>query len=225
VSPLGNPFATRFTQPAAGEYLFPGDVDAEALVARLRGSGWWGQITGPHGSGKSTLVQTLLPRIEATGRVIVFHTVSPFLPRSASFALPFGSRPAGVVEWGSATQIVLDGFEQLGWLQRTWWKWQCRRHGAGLLVIGHDDLGLPPLWQTETSAELTRLVVYRLLGESKPAWLPAEQLDEFFAAHQGNVREVLFALYDLYEQQSRCISSKKEPRTGREEESEGGGAP
>lgn len=89
------------------------------------------------------------------------------------------------------------------------------------MVTGHDDLGLPRIWQTETSAELTRLLVYRLLGESNAAWLPAGQLDQLFAAHRGNVREVLFALYDLYEQQFRCISSKKEPRAGREEEFEG----
>jgi hypothetical protein len=99
------------------------------------------------------------------------------------------------------TQIVVEGYEQLGWLQRTWWKWQCRRRGAGLLVTGHEDLGFPPLWRTETSAELTRRVVARLLDQADASWLRTEQLDRLFASHQGNVREVLFALYDLYEQQ------------------------
>ena len=98
---------------------------------------------------------------------------------------------------------MVDGYEQLGWLQRTWLKWQCRRHGAGLLVTAHDDLGLPPLWQTETNAELTQRVVARLLGEREAGWLSADQVERLFATHRGNLREVLFALYDLYEQQPR----------------------
>jgi hypothetical protein len=71
-----------------------------------------------------------------------------------------------------------------------------------LLVTAHDDLGLPPLWRTETSAELTQRVVARLLDDGDAGWLRAEQLARLFAAHQGNVREVLFALYDLYEQRN-----------------------
>lgn len=213
--PLGNPFATRFTRPAAGEYLFPADVDAETLVARLRLNHWWGQITGPHGSGKSTLLQTLLPRLEAAGRAIVFYALNPSLPRSSSAMPSFGSLRASVAAWTPTTQIVLDGYEQLGWLRRTWWKRQCRRHGAGLLVTGHGDLGLPPLWQTETSAELLHRVVLRLVGESTAPWLPDEQLDELFATHRGNLREVLFALYDLYEHHFRYLPAQEEPLTER----------
>jgi hypothetical protein len=98
---------------------------------------------------------------------------------------------------------VVDGYEQLGWLQRTWLKWQCRRRGAGLLVTAHDDVGLPPLWQTETSAELTQRVVARLLGESDAEWLDEDHVERLLATHRGNLREVLFALYDLYEQHRR----------------------
>ena len=74
--PISNPFATRYTRPDAGEYLFPPDAGADLLIARLRQSAWWGQITGPHGSGKSTLVQTLLPHLQAAGRAVdlyAFH--------------------------------------------------------------------------------------------------------------------------------------------------------
>lgn len=196
-----NPFATRYTRPVANAYLFPEDAGAETLIAQLREFHWWGQITGPHGSGKSTLVETLLPGLEAAGRVIHCYTFHPAPWASTAASPAAGLRRARVACWNPMTQIVVDGYEQLGWLQRTWWKWQCRRRGAGLLVTGHEDLGFPPLWRTETSAELTRRVVARLLDQTDASWLRTEQLDRLFASHQGNVREVLFALYDLYEQQ------------------------
>ena len=120
--------------------------------------------------------------------------------RAKSFA---GLRRASITGWKPSTQILVDGYEQLGWLQRTWLKWQCRRRGAGLLVTAHDDVGLPPLWQTETSAELTQRVVARLLGESDAEWLDEDHVERLLATQRGNLREVLFALYDLYEQHQR----------------------
>lgn len=108
-----------------------------------------------------------------------------------------------MAHWNASTQVVVDGCEQVGWLQRTWLTWHCRRHRAGLLVTAHDDLGLPQLWRTETSAELTQRIVARLLAERDAAWLRAEQVERLFAEHQGNVREVLFALYDAYERTCR----------------------
>ncbi len=78
--PISNPFATRHTRPEAREYLFPPDANADSLIARLSASAWWGQITGPHGSGKSTLVQTLLPRLQAAGRAVDFYAFHPENP-------------------------------------------------------------------------------------------------------------------------------------------------
>lgn len=227
--PISNPFATRYTRPDAREYLFPSDVSAESLIARLRESAWWGQITGPHGSGKSTLVQTLLPCLQAAGRAVdfyAFHHEDPPLTAGSSpgpaadsdLDQPGGSAPslrcvlakplaglrrASVAGWNPTTQIVVDGYEQLGRLQRSWFKWLCRRRGAGLLVTAHDDLGLPQLWRTETSAELTQRVVAGLLGASDAGWLSAEDVKRLFATHRGNLREILFALYDLYEKHQR----------------------
>ena len=62
-----NPFATRFVRPGAIPYRF-----ANGLVGRdrasLRQHDWRGEIVGPHGSGKSTLVQTLIPPLKEAGR-------------------------------------------------------------------------------------------------------------------------------------------------------------
>ena len=88
--PISNPFATRYTRPDASEYLFPPDGGADLLIARLRESAWWGQITGPHGSGKSTLVQTLLPHLEAAGRAVDFYAFHHEYPLLTATSPPPG---------------------------------------------------------------------------------------------------------------------------------------
>lgn len=221
-SPPSNPFATRFTRPSAGDYLFPAGADAGALLARLQEANWWGQITGPHGTGKSTLVYTLMPGLRAAGRRVEFYSLhqpasvrpGPTLLQPAGHAAGSptaisgdycGKGPSkacwrdGVADWNASTQIVLDGCEQLTWWQRLRLRWHCRRRGAGLLVTAHRDLGLPPLWRTETNAELAQRLVARLLGEGNADWPGAERVERLLAEHRGNLREVLFALYDLYE--------------------------
>ncbi len=74
ISPLDasdNPFCTRWVRPGAIPFLFPPGENAEELADRLRQAGWWGEITGPHGSGKSALLAALTAAIEhapASGR-------------------------------------------------------------------------------------------------------------------------------------------------------------
>ena len=201
---VSNPFATRYTRPHLGEYLFPVGSDAGSLLERLRDDRWWGQITGPHGSGKSTLAHTLLPSLQAAGRCVELYALHTPTARGRD-----GSRPpaalwrSSVSNWNACTQIVVDGYEQPNWLQRTRLQWHCRRRQAGLLVTAHRDLGLPQLWRTETSAELTQRIVARLLAERDAGWLRQDKVERLFAEHQGNVREVLFALYDSYERLGR----------------------
>src|SRR5262249_23632578 len=77
VPPLsGNPFATRRVRPGAIPFLFPTGESVGQLLDRLRAAGWWGQVVGPHGSGKSTLVAALLPELCQAGReplLLVHH--------------------------------------------------------------------------------------------------------------------------------------------------------
>jgi hypothetical protein len=224
-SAASNPFATRYTRPNVGQFVFPPGGEADSLIAQLQAQGWWGQITGPHGSGKSTLVYTLLPKLRAAGRHVEFHSLHASAERHAGgLPLDAASRAVSgsmanslhsyapvpsiacwrdsIASWNASTQIVVDGCEQLGWLQRTWLKWNCRRRGTGLLVTAHRDVGLPPLWTAQPSVELAQRVVARLLGQDDAGWLRGEQVERLFAEHRGNVRELLFALYDLYEQRN-----------------------
>ena len=190
--PDSNPFATRYVRPGALPYLFPAGTDAAALVARLRRHGWWGQITGPHGSGKSTLLQTLLPPLEDAGRRIALYELHPGATRLSAAREPPGS-------WDDRTQVVIDGYELLGWLPRLWLRRTCAARHAGLLVTAHRRRGLPEIWQTEVTFELASRVVGLLTaGWTGPA-VSADAVAQAFAAHPGNLREMLFALYDCYE--------------------------
>lgn len=203
-APRPNPFSTRFIQPGAVAYLFEPESSADTLVERLREQQWWGEIIGPHGSGKSTLLAELQPELQAAGR----H-VSTFVCREGQRRLPIAADE--LRSWHAATQLVVDGYEQLGWFAR--WRLQrnCRRRGAGLLITAHQPMGLPTLLITRPTLESTRAVVQEILAAFERQFptdervtIPNDLLDRLYRQHRGNVRELLFGLYDWYESERRA---------------------
>ena len=188
-----NPFSARCVRPGVLPYFFTEDQDTESLLKRLRDNHWWGQITGGHGSGKSTLLATLIPAIESTGRpavLVELHDGQRRLPIDLASAL--GRQPA---------VVVVDGYEQLGRLARFRLKRFCRRHALGLVVTAHRPVGFPVLFHTEADLK----TVHRLLGalaggQAAPLWA---DLEECLLRHRGNVRELLFELYDRHERHRR----------------------
>jgi hypothetical protein len=193
-----NPFSTRWTRPGAIAYQFAAGDNVETLVHRLRNSNWCGALVGPHGSGKSTLLAALIPAIEQAGRTvrsITLHDGQKRLP--SEFLLPRQGDPPGVV--------VIDGYEQLGWWSRRRLKATCRKSGWGLVVTVHDQSrtdGLPVLHQTK--GDLT--VLQRMINEHLPPHqgvIRQSDIANAFETHHGNLRDALFALYDLFEQRRR----------------------
>ena len=75
----------------------------------------------------------------------------------------------------------------------------CIGAGAGLLVTAHGDTGLPTLWRAEPDLSLARRVVDHLLAEWESVRVPEPLLDTLFRRREGNLRLVLFDLYDWYE--------------------------
>ena len=201
-SPMSNPFSTRNICPAATEFRFPVGMDVDRQLGRLRRSGWWGQIVGPHGSGKSTLVHALLARMEGDGRRVDLFA---FHPCDKGLSL-FRRHARG---WDGRTQVVIDGHEQLGWLERLWLKRQCRKRGTGLLVTAHDDAGLPELWRTETTIDLACSIVACLLPPGYDSWVTDSDVSRAFSEHRGNLRETLLTLYDVFERRAERFRQMK----------------
>jgi hypothetical protein len=192
---MSNPFSTRFVRPGSVPFYFPQGVSAELLVDRLEQHDWRGAIVGPHGSGKSTLLEALIPAIERAGRQarkVSLHNGERRMP--TEFVWPKSGEPAGVV--------VVDGYEQLGWWARRKLNVAARKAGWGLLATVHSlpaRFGLPELYRVEPTIEVLQLVVNQLLA-TQLASLRPEDITAAYHAHPRNLREALFALYDLVEQ-------------------------
>lgn len=185
-----NPFCSRFVRPGVLPFIFPEGESAAAVVERLAQNGWRGEILGPHGSGKSALMAALIPAFEDAGRAVVhveLHDGQKTLP--ARFYRRLGATPQ--------TVVTVDGCEQLSWWQRRKLFGFVRRAGAGVVATAHRTVGLPELVVMRPTAELAvRLVAQLQLGR---ALVSEDEVCQAFADQGGNLREMLFALYDLYQ--------------------------
>lgn len=189
----GNPFIAQCIRPGAIDFIFPPGVTKEQLVDKLRANRWRGAIIGAHGSGKSTLMHALRPALEAAGRPVVLFEL-----HDGERRLPTSLRAAGVAPGG---MVLVDGYEQLSWWSKLLLLWVCGRLRCGLLVTAHRLVALPTLWVTQTSEELAVAVVRKLATvEHGDSVVTADEIARAFVSHDGNIREMLFGLYDLYRQ-------------------------
>ena len=196
--PVSNPFSTRFVRPGAIPFQFPDGFGAAELVERLTQLNWRAAIRGPHGTGKSTLLAALLPELERRGRIVL------------SFSLHDGQRrlPAELIaaRLTADALVVIDGYEQLSRWSRFQLKRLVRKSDCGLLITSHAATRLPELYRTETDLRLAERLV-ELLAKPQRASIAREVIHREFMAHQGNLREMLFALYDEFELKNRSSLS------------------
>lgn len=194
-----NPFVTRhlalpFCERAGEPPGAPARLLDQALRLRL------GEIIGPEGTGKTTLLRALLA--EATARRIPAALIRvPNRQRwPTSSVWKFCRSHARLPAPGAL--LLLDSAEQLvapaRWLLRA----ACRAHGVALVVTGHAPLGLPSLRLTAVDDELFARLTSAILARSPeaPALVSAAEAPEALRLAAGNAREALFALYDRYEQ-------------------------
>ncbi len=191
-----NPFCSRRIRPGAVPFCFPSGVDVDNLLDRLRRNQWRGEIVGQHGSGKSTLLASILKAVEQAGRQAVcfeLHDGQRSLPRD------WQSKTMTAALSGKA-MVVVDGYEQLSVWNRFRLKRYCRRRHLGLLVTSHADTGLPEIFRTSVSLEMTRQIVEQVM-QNQQITIPSNFIADSLARHGGNIRELLFDLYDYFEQQ------------------------
>ena len=157
------------------------------LMLRLKSNNNRGAIIGPHGSGKTTLVNTLEPKLAETGydvRQILLNESHPQFDRGV------------LCEMNSSHFVILDGAERLSRFQ---WSRVRRlaRNAGGLLVTSHRPGLLPTLVTCTTSVKLLHDILDDLLLD-KDGVKARQHAEELFILHQGNIRNVLRAMYDIY---------------------------
>lgn len=161
----------------------------EELLERLAALEWRAAIVGPHGHGKTTLLEDLKAHLEARGfrvRSVLLHIGDRRLGRERKERLFRDLGPRDI--------LCVDGAEQLGrwsWLAL---RWRSRAAG-GLLITSHRPGLLPTLLDCETTPELLEGIVRDLLGDDPG---PRPDAETLLARHGGNVREALWELYDLW---------------------------
>lgn len=193
--PSTNPFCTRFIRAGAIDFQFQGDQSLSLVHSRLRVNRWCGQIVGPHGSGKTTLLHALHAHWPSLQRSPVLHT----LRNRQRWIL--GLRCG---RWTPATQLIVDGFEQLHPLCKVMLLWQCRRRRCGLLVTTHVPWWLlPVVHQNKPSLDVTYKLV-RQLAPDDPR-LTCAAVRAAFEKCDGNVRETLLCLYDVCQRESATV--------------------
>lgn len=183
-------------------------------MRRIDRSWGWGQIVGPHGSGKSTLVCWLGRRLQECGTSVQTVSLGPT-------ASDHVRALRALDEWEPGTQVFADGYDGLPWWRRRWLRHRCRRAGAGLIVTTHRTMGLPTLTETRVTTALAHRIVSQVLfGKSETAGdqpstircedfvFSRDEMNHLLHQHGGNMREMLFSLYDRYEQTVRPKRTK-----------------
>lgn len=178
-----NPFAVRRVH--AIRYRLLG-LTWEGLLERLAALDFRAVLVGPHGHGKTTLLEDLGARLAERG----------FRVRTAT--LRQGERRLGAVRGAALFQdpdprdlLLVDGAEQLDAL--SWWTLRLRsRDAAGLIVTSHRPGLLPTLHECRTTPELLAGIVAELAGAAD-----GEEIAALFARHGGDLRLALRELYDV----------------------------
>jgi hypothetical protein len=181
-----NPFAVQ--RVLAIRYRLSGATWDE-LFARLEARRFRAALVGPHGHGKTTLLEDLGARLAGRGfrvRTVTLHEGDRRLDSVQRKILFHNLAPLDV--------LLLDGAEQLGRLP--WFEVRTRTRAAGgLIITSHRPGLLPTLHECRTSPGLLAEIVGELAGER----VEIEGLfDRLFDRHNGNVRNALREMYDLW---------------------------
>ncbi|MFP6675684.1 MAG: hypothetical protein VB878_11455 [Pirellulaceae bacterium] len=183
-TPAVNPFSTKFIRPACmADYLVSGR-EPFTLWQRFRDAGFVGQIVGQHGSGKSTLLWRLTDimaseQISCCWQTFFRHDRLTSPPMRANVHVLEG------VEW-------LSTFDRLRLRFRSW-------SGRRMLLTTHEPLpGIPVIANIESSLDVALEIVAHLLKDDGTNHICPSDVQWSFEKNDGNLREMLMDLYDVY---------------------------
>lgn len=160
------------------------------LLTRLARQRYRGAIVGPHGTGKTTLLEDLGERLEAIGFVCRHVSVNQAEPWSNERHFSLTS------DLTKEDALLIDGADFLTAVE--WMKFRYAARAAGALIITTHARGrLPLLAECTSSAEVLEEILKDLLGERLNDRLLRLALSRY-ELHDGNIRNVLRDLYDFF---------------------------
>lgn len=187
VRPADNPFASRFIDNVGFDFQW--SDSEENYWKNLENQYYRGAIIGKHGSGKTTLLLHTKQQLAQRGiptLSLFINTENPRLSAQQAQALQ---------NVGSDTVIIFDGADLL-----SRWHWhrvkRSSQSAKGMIVTSHDKKLLPCLYRTQTDIALLHQVIKRLNVPLTPELI--QHSEQLFNDYQGNIREVLRALYWRY---------------------------
>ncbi len=197
VKATANPFETRWTKPGQMAFLPNGFTSISALAAQIFKENPRCEILGGHGVGKSSLLRALQSHLDQ-------QSISNHLAYACgefSCDGPLLKFPAVKRLLRESDLLFIDGFEQLSWWTRRRIIRYAEKHAHALVVTCHQTQHLPCLVHLAATETLVLKLVYSLQqAQQVDEIVSASDVRELYQRFGNNVRELLFACYDLYEQ-------------------------
>lgn len=171
----------------------------QQLINRLAEMKYRAAVVGPEGTGKTTLLENFQPRLRDLGFV-----VRPLRLTAERRTFPPGFLRSFCRKLTHQDIILFDGAEQLNALR--WFRFKiATRRAGGLIIASHRPGRLATLIECSTTPELLDEILQQLVPDQAESLRHTAR--RLFHEHHGNLREVLFALYDLYAQRVTANSS------------------
>ena len=192
--PPTNPFSASRVRPGTIDYRFGDEEGDDAALDRLLerwcACGRQGALVGPHGAGKSTLLHSLRRRLAERGERTLL--LRPALRRRNS---PYVRR---ILVAPRPRILLVDGWEMLPRRLRRTLLRPPTVGGFGVIATTHRPCRAPVLARVEPTVDAALRVAQALAPNCRGLPERAE-IEQLFARRGGNLRELLFDLYDHWE--------------------------
>lgn len=182
-----NPFSTRNIEAIRFRRYGNGIDQLLEIAGQVK---YRGAIVGPHGAGKTTLMEEMAKRLAEKGFAIkkLFVNDTNKLSRQDRKLFTGNVKESEIV--------LLDGADEFGPVAWRQFKRTVIGTGAGLIITTHKRGMLETIIECSTDAELLAEIVEELLGGR--VFVERDVIDAVFESHGGNIRNCLWQLYDMW---------------------------